>query len=478
METRKMKLALSAGAVALSLALAGCGGGGSPQSPTQAELDAATQQAAEEKAAKEKAEMEKAAAEAAEKKAKDDLAAKEEADRIAKEEADRKATTATAKALKAAITNGAGVNAVSTTAIPAITGVTSVADTTAITLKKGEAAESLGGIWKGTDYAGMAGTGTAKSTGMVRRYSNQEEAKSVSFTSEAGEAVHMLMHATDTPAGDYALSGTTSTGDPDASPHIVGFPTTGMQTYEEDDTVTGTYMGGAGTYKCVADDGCTSNAAGTAGIDLSIGWTFTPTGGAMVQDKDADYLHFGWWIRKDSKGDPTHAGVLYGMTDNLTAVTINRQRATPLIGPATYMGAAAGKFAISDPLRPGEDNAGHFTADAELTADFKATESTLSGTIDNFRLNDGSADPDWSVALQKAMFNDTDSAFKTAGTAGRTVWSIGGNKGAASGSWEAQMYDDNRADDDTNVPHSVVGSFNAGISTTHSMIGAFGATRQ
>ena len=40
METRKMKLALSAGALALSLALAGCGGGGSPQSPTQAELDA------------------------------------------------------------------------------------------------------------------------------------------------------------------------------------------------------------------------------------------------------------------------------------------------------------------------------------------------------------------------------------------------------------------------------------------------------
>ncbi len=395
-------------------------------------------------------------------------------------EAADKATTATAKALKKAIDLVGVAPAVTTATIPAFdldgAGDGSVTST-AIPLKKGDSAGSLGD-WDGTDYAGMVGTGTAKTTGMYRRYSNQEEAKSVSFASEAGEAVHELPRYTfSTPAGDYALTGDgTSAADPEVSTEIGGFPTTGTHDYEEDDTVTGTYMGGAGTYKCVAD-ACTSNAEGAAGIDLSAGWTFTPSGGSMVQDKDDAYLHFGWWIRKDSKDDPTHAGVLYGMM-NATLVDSTTINSDVLIGPARYIGKAAGKFAVSDPLRPGEDNAGHFTANAELMADFKETESTLGGTIDTFRLNDGSADPGWSVELQKAMFDDTDNAFKTADTptGDQTVWSIGGNKGAAAGSWEAQMYDD-KAADDTNEPQSVVGSFNAAISSTHSMVGAFGAER-
>ncbi len=398
-------------------------------------------------------------------------------------EAGDKATTATAKALKKAIDLVGVAPAVTTATIPTFD-LDGTNNSTAIPLKKGDSAGSLGN-WDGTDYAGMVDTGIAKTTGMYRRYSNQEEAKSVSFASEAGEMVHELPRYVPTEgdsAGDYALTGTgttvTTTGNPDVSTEIGGFPTTGTHDYEEDDTVTGTYMGGAGTYKCIADT-CASNAEGASGINLSEGWTFTPSGGSMVQDKDGEYLHFGWWIRKDSKDDPTHAGVLYGTTGAIlvTESTIN-DADSALVGPATYVGAAAGKFAVSDPLRPGEDNAGHFTADAELMADFKAGESTLKGTIDEFRLNDGSTNPGWIVELQKAMFIDDDDAFKTAETpAGdQTVWSIGGNKGAAAGSWEAQMHDDKTADD-TNVPQSVVGSFSAAISTTHSMVGAFGAER-
>jgi hypothetical protein len=286
------------------------------------------------------------------------------------------------------------------------------------------------------------------------------------------------MRATGDPAGDYTLSTTSNdpaAADPDVSTAIVGFPTTGTQSYDEDETVTGSYMGADGTYKCVAAAGCASNAEGAAGIDLGAGWTFTPASGAMVQKKDAAYLSFGWWVRKDKDG-PTHAGVVYGMTGATLITGINSDT---LVGKATYKGSAACKFAVSDPLRPAQDNAGHFTANAELMADFKATESTLTGTIDAFRLNDGSTDPGWSIELQKAMFNSTDNAFKTdevATTADRTVWSISGNKGAAAGSWEAQMYDDKKSDDN-NTPDSVVGRFNAGISTTHSMVGAFGAER-
>ena len=112
-------------------------------------------------------------------------------------------------------------------------------------------------------------------------------------------------------------------------------------------------------------------------------------------------------------------------------------------------------------------------------ADFKATASTLSGTIDNFRLNDGSDDPGWSVELQKAMFDNDGDKFMTNATpdGDQTVWSIGGNKGAASGKWEAQMYDEDTKDG-SNVPTSVVGSFMSTIGTTHEMVGAFGATKK
>ena len=521
---RTMKHWVLAVAAASALALAGCGGGGSSggmqgmmeeSTPTPAELattasdlldtaetdvnavmddsDGATVTTAEMAvAAAEKAVM--AASESDDHatltlrlgKLQGSLATKKSSRQTAMTaaaEAGDKATTATAKALKKAITDVLALTTqppVTISTIPEIDldGPGDGTDmSTPIPLKKGDSAGSLGN-WDGTDYAGMIGTGTAKTTGMYRRYSNQEEAKSVSFASEAGEAVHGLPRYTaSAPTGDYVLAGdgTEATSDPVVSTEIGGFPTTGTHDYEEDDTVTGTYMGGAGTYECVAE-ACTSNAEGAAGIDLSAGWTFTPTGGSMVQDEDGEYLHFGWWIRKDSKGDPTHAGVLYGVAAAtlVDGTTIN---SVDLVGPAKYVGKAAGKFAISDPLRPGEDNAGHFTADAELTADFKATESTLKGTIDEFRLNDGSANPGWSVELQMAMFQANNS-FGTAATpdGDQTVWSIGGNKGAAAGSWEAQMYDD-KAADDTNVPQSVVGSFNAEISTTHSMVGAFGAER-
>lgn len=400
-----------------------------------------------------------------------------------KSEQEQKTTIANAKALKNAIDTVDGFAtkpAVTTASIPAFDpdgDGTITTNTVAITLKKVDAADMLNG-WSGQDYMGENGTGDAKTTGMVRVYSNAEAPKSVSFTTESGETIHGLQRATGAPSGDYTLStteGDPATADPAASREIGGFPTTGTTSYEEDDTVTGTYMGAAGTYKCVSDV-CTSIAAGANGIDLGTGWTFTPAGGAVLQQKDAQYLQFGWWVRKDKDG-PTHAGVIYSpVGTGLTAVTTINSAA--LVGKATYMGKAAGKFAISDPLRPAYDNAGHFTADAELMADFKETESTLSGTIDAFRLNDGSADPGWSVALQKTLF-DTDKFVTddSATTADRTVWSIDGLKGPASGSWEAQLFNDKAKDDKSNVPDSVAGSFSSSISTTHSMVGAFGATK-
>ena len=325
----------------------------------------------------------------------------------AADEEERKANSATAKALKKAIDDIVGLTtapAVTPTSIPAIT-VGNADATTAITLKKGDSVASLGS-WDGTDYAGMEGTGNAKNTGMVRVYANQGASKSVTFASEAGGAVHGWSLATSTASvnDDYTVVTTAAA----AQGGVGGFPTTGTTSYDNEDTVAGTFMKASGTYTCTEATGCTSIVTAD-GINLGDGWTFTPAAGATLQQPDATYLRFGWWIRKDKDG-PTHAGVFYSAAE-LTALTDAVINDAGLIGKASYTGAAAGKFAISDPLRPGEDNAGHFTANAQLEADFKATGSTLSGTIDAFRLNDGSEDPGWSVELQKTGF--TSPSFAT-----------------------------------------------------------------
>ena len=419
--------------------------------------------------------------------------------------AEEKATTARARALTAALTAASTVpvtgtgSVTSTGGIPVIT-ATGVDPTLAIPLEAGDAAGSLGD-WSGTNYAGTSGTTAAtKATGTAVIYSNADAPKSHRFDSEAGNLVHMLMPAinpADTP-GDYYVSdaGAAVGTDPAATSRIGGFPTTGTHSYDDGDTVSGTYMKASGTYTCIeasAGAGCEAASAGDSGTDLSAGWNFTPSSGAMLQQRDSQYLYFGWWLRENNDG-PTHAGVLYGevMPTTGTSTVIreagdttgptgnDRINSPSLVGKATYAGKAAGKFAIRDLLRPANDDAGHFTADAELMADFKdgigTNLSTLSGTIDNFRLNDGSGDPNWSVELQETMFVDGSNKFATASTTDRTVWSIGTSKGGSSGAWEAEMHDE--ADADSNVPTSVVGAFQSSFGATHSMVGAFGATKE
>ena len=236
-------------------------------------------------------------------------------------------------------------------------------------------------------------------------------------------------------------------------------------------------MGAAGTFECTGATACTATINAAGAITLAgDAWNFTPNAGALLQQRDASYLRFGWWVRKDNKGSPTHADVFYGGAGGTvpTALADTAINNADLIGKATYAGAAAGKFAISDPLRPGDDNSGHFTANAELEANFKGAgeESTLTGMIDDFRLNDGSDDPGWSVTLREDALASGDTSFS-----GTTVWTIGGAKGAAGGSWEAQMFND-KPSDGTNVPHSTAGSFRSDFGSTHSLVGAFGAEKQ
>ncbi len=396
----------------------------------------------------------------------DAITDKENAEQAA---ADAKARIASAKALEGAIASAAAVAdlTVSMDSIPVITDGDGT--TTAITLKAGDEVGSLGG-WMGMTRSGTDSEEDDANSGEARIYTNQDADKVTThaFISEAAAVARTGLTINDG-AGDVDDDYTVGQ---EAHKHIdsPSFPMRGTVTYTEDDRkFTGTFKGASGTYQCTVLS-CTA-VYGEEGLSLTGTWTFTPAAGAMldVVVEDGEYLYFGWWVRKDDEGTPTHAGVLSGAVgDDLPpAPGIGT---ADLVGEATYTGKAAGKFAVSDPINPASDNSGHFTADAELMADFKDDGATLSGTIDAFRLNDGSEDAGWSVELKEATFSVDTFAAGTDGT----VWSVGDNSGNASGEWEAQMFDE-ETDDDSNVPTTVVGSFMSDIGTTHSMVGAFGA---
>ena len=113
----------------------------------------------------------------------------------------------------------------------------------------------------------------------------------------------------------------------------------------------------------------------------------------------------------------------------------------------------------------------------ELNAKFGVTEDDntngLMGTIDGFRLNDGTDDPGWSVELKRARWSTdryqltttgdatTDDDHIIAGTA--VEWSIDRVASPGqTGQWEAQLFDESPNDNSTS-PTTVLGRFEAGF---------------
>ena len=363
-----------------------------------------------------------------------------------------------------------------------------------VTLTAGASAGSLGG-WAGTNYAHTA-TGTKIANSAVV-YTNQGPPTTHTFASQ---------YTTGYTAVDRELNLATATElTANGKKMASRFPTVGTTTYTADspggDEVSfpGRFDGASGTYTCT-DLGTTPCTAAYSddGITLTGGWTFTHAAGAMVSRDDPTYLYFGWWLRKDD-GKPTHASAFTGTVGAADAITAITPTAVPTTGgSATYTGAAAGKFAINNPL--GGSDAGHFTADATLTAKFGGTGAGVTGTIDNFMAN-GNAVP-WSVALNNnTLAGDTvgaaaatnlsatggitsalsyDTATPNVDESKTTVWSIDGNAAPASGTWSGQMYDEavGAADDGSNVPTTVTGVFQSMFGSTHTMVGAFGADKQ
>ena len=342
----------------------------------------------------------------------------------------------------------------------------------AINLKAGDSAGSLGS-WKGKNYALTTGTGDAKVTNTAMVYTNQGAGKKVAFSAAVSDN---LTDDDGNKSGVYDVGGS-------ADSNIAGsdFPTAGTKTFtnaapgQDEVEVTGTYASASGKYFC--EGTCTAQYTAD-GLTLSGAWEFKPNTGAMVSDSDDNYLYFGWWLRETASG-PTHSNAFAGVAGTVT----NGGTLSGLSGTATYSGKAAGKFAYYNPLDKSGD-AGHFTADASLTAKFGSATATnslgITGTIDNFMAN-GASVP-WSVSLKRSAFGengaiDGDPTTTADDDDAKTVWSINGNPASAAGSWSGTMYDEATGTDDdgSNVPTTVTGTFSSEYGSTHSMVGAFAA---
>ena len=334
------------------------------------------------------------------------------------------------------------------------------------------------GSWNGTQYAH-----TADGTNVVNEavvFNNKGGAKTVSFLlaghtiiptgDDKGYVLVVEAALMNVMASAFTHSGTETHAIPERSK---GFYTRGF------------YDGAPGEYRCSGDVACTSTNNGTGSPSGLVGtWHFKPDAGAnaMAQQPDANYLYYGWWVSKDKDGAPTAASAFASEVGDVDG-TVGTISGTDLTGSATYAGNAAGKFAINNVLESTGDG-GHFTAKAMLHAKFGmgagVPDTGITGTIDNFRLNDGSENPGWSVALHRAGWgaggvinapvNDTDTDVdELMGT----TWSIDGNSAARSGTWSGQMYDEattGPADDGSNLPTTVTGTFYSEFST----IGAHG----
>ena len=415
-----------------------------------------------------------------------------------------KTMAATGKALYAALAGPAGDG--TDNALAAIAGATNITSAglvlpiaenpgtltqtaASVTLEAGDSAGALGS-WNGMDYTHSTGTGDDKVTNEARVYTNQGAPTTRPFVSVGDNN------------GKYTLvDGALNV---DGSTHPVtlvmaaAFTHSGTETHAIPEgrtwlTVRGTYDGAPGEFRCAATGpSCTSTNNGS-GSPSALGgtWTFKPDTGAMVSQPDANYLYYGWWVSNDSKDMPTAASAFVGkmgvFNDDGGGAETPLAGVEGITGSATYAGNAAGKFAINNPL-DGTGSGGHFTADATLTATFGGgtpapANPGVTGTIDNFRLNDGSEDPGWSVALALGAI-ETDGEI-SAPAANPTVWSINGNKANAGGTWSGQMYDEKPGvrsatgpGDGSNIPTTVTGTFYSEFSTIGRMVGAFGADKQ
>ena len=246
--------------------------------------------------------------------------------------------------------------------------------------------------------------------------------------------------------------------------------------------IPGTFDGAQGTYSCSQTDGgadfvCTSGRSNNGGYVLSgtsVTWKFEPADEAITSTPNPNYVTFGWWLRRTSAS--------YGWStfvDTTGTVSEPTAQLVGLNGTATYHGAVAGLYALSDPLS-GLSDAGEFSADATLTADWagvtgSAPSGFLTGVFDNFTGHDGES-RDWTVNLGMLPINNTGEIQLEMAA---TTWVIGDQAAEASGKVNGQLYQPATAADRNGafvgVPLIATGTFESEYGNVGAMRGAFGA---
>ena len=271
----------------------------------------------------------------------------------------------------------------------------------------------------------------------------------------------------------------------------------------EDGTTTVSFDGEVGNvegmFSC-SDATCTAptrNDDGTVDTtDVAGQWAFIPTdANAMIDVADDQYLYFGWWVDQTSDDDEdlAYAVETFAAGVGFAAVAASGV-GTAVEGSATYTGGAAGQYAMRS-LNEDVTTGGHWTASAELTANFDAdlTPDTsendeagvmVSGMITDFMTGDTAQN--WTVKLM--VDGSTDEGVQAVpvanltevldSTAGRlaTEWDFGGSvKGT--GTWRpAFLGADAALTADTDLPMAVTGTFNAAVSDFAQISGGFGAS--
>ena len=345
-----------------------------------------------------------------------------------------------------------------------------------------------------TDIAAPKATAFAKVMGQELNVSTNVMNDEPAETSEAlavdetMEDVHKLVKSSAFTAGTGAVL-TFAYAQDDADPPVKAFETAG------------TYNGTPGTYRCNAENNACTVTLDVKGAitGMTDGWIFTPDAGATSDVVDANYLSYGFWLKKttDEDGVLTYNEVETFATAEGHGDTVGDDLGM-VTGSATYVGGSVGvyvKNVLDDQANITSATSGHFSADVELTATFGGDgvaandKFSIGGKITDFVLQHGEEN-DWAVGLGLADFSgreDNDPGKSGPGNAFAGVFMgvATGDSTAAAGSWNGIFHGssaevDHDMDDTTAMirrqPVAVTGEFNANF-TDGNAVGGFGANK-
>ena len=240
-------------------------------------------------------------------------------------------------------------------------------------------------------------------------------------------------------------------------------------------TVSGTFAGVSGTYKCT-DTPCASQIGPrNKGVKLTGTWTFEPNSAtAQVSVQATDYSYFGWWLKKTDTNTDTDTDTFAVQVFHGVAGDEGAPDTSTLTGTADYVGPAVGQYAMLQDGGGTTHVGGSFTATARLKADFDEATDKVTGKITGFRGDpSNSSMSSWEVRLDSSD------------AAAPAVWYVGDNKRTANGASSFTPVFRN-APKEGGTPMALTGTWqtrhqldlDGTLQTTGHMIGAFGATKQ